>query len=580
MNRRSILTNTENRNNLLDMINVRNLTTKNTLKQSEMLNKYKYQSKELKKFSLNSLKSSINNPNTMSSKNNNNLTEIQLLKYRPKRLVKIKEQGKSKLPFSKIGGLSLDFSKTYSSDDKKNIIKNNDNQSLISKDNEKLMNSNNDNEFKSIYIFKFAKNSEEFNKISKNSELMDDISDRRIFEEAFLKLSKLMENQNKLLFNNFDKNTNNKNSNSNNISVINNFDTTQIKSNYSNNNMKNHYRNQPSNEYPNIFSFTSNNLGPLNNLNNSTSGSFFSQNSNYNMKKLIISWSDFIVLFNKFLSQIFNKFSNCKKENEKYKKKCFRDELKLNTKIKELDDLNKYLKRFDVNMKINQQIQKKKEIDDLHKSFKKKENEYLLLIFRLEDEIRDLTILLDKNKNYYDEYKNISKEIDKSKRQCEILKTKFNRELQETNVKILIEKDNQDELKVKIDDLNETIKEMKKEKEISKKEKIELQAKIKKLEMVIGEKKENILMLNEELEWHMRKLKEVQFNNDNMRNEFSILEKKLMNLEDEKQKEMQNKKKEINNIKKLEPLSPKQYKNEDNNGFPSPITDFTQGNNS
>ena len=578
MNKRSILTNTENRNNLLDMINVRNLTTKNTLKQSEMFNKNKYHSKELKKLSLNSLKSSIKNPNTMSSKNNNNyITEIQLLKYRPKRLVKIKEQGKSKLPISKMGGFSLDFSKTYSSDDKKNIIKNNDNQSLISKDNEKLMNSNNDTEFKSIYIFKFAKNSEEFDKISKNSELMDDINDRRNFEEAFLKLSKLMENQNKLLFNNFDMNTNNKNSNSNNISVINNLDTTQIKTNYSNNNMKNHYRNQPSNEYQNIFSFTSNNLSPLNNLNNSTSGSFFSQNNNYNMKKLIISWSDFIVLFNKFLSQIFNKFSNCKKENEKYKKKCFRDELKLNTKIKELDDLNKYLKRFDVNMKINQQIQKKKEIDDLHKSFKKKENEYLLLIFRLEDEIRDLTILLDKNKNYYDEYKNISKEIDKSKRQCELLKTKFNRELQETNVKILIEKDNQDELKVKIDDLNGTIKEMKKDKEISKKEKIELQAKIKKLEMVIGEKKENIIMLNEELEWHMRKLKEVQFNNDNMKNEFSILEKKLMNLEDEKQKEIQNKKKDI---KKLESLSPKQYKNEDNYGSPSHITDFTQGNNS
>jgi hypothetical protein len=157
MNKRSILTNTENRNNLLDMINVRNLTTKNTLKQSEMFNKNKYHSKELKKLSLNSLKSSIKNPNTMSSKNNNYLTEIQLLKYRPKRLVKIKEQGKSKLPISKMGGFSLDFSKTYSSDDKKNIIKNNDNQSLISKDNEKLMNSNNDTEFKSIYIFKFAK---------------------------------------------------------------------------------------------------------------------------------------------------------------------------------------------------------------------------------------------------------------------------------------------------------------------------------------------------------------------------------------------------------------------------------------
>ena len=86
----------------------------------------------------------------------------------------------------------------------------------------------------------------------------------------------------------------------------------------------------------------------------------------------------------------------------------------------------------------------------------------MILIYKLEDEIRNLTILLEKNKYYYDEYKNISREIDKNKRQRELLKIKFHKELQDTNVKILIEKDNQEELKVKIEKLNERIEEMKK----------------------------------------------------------------------------------------------------------------------
>ena len=579
MNSRNLLTKTDSKKNLLDMINIRNLTTKNILKQSELIKKY--QSKESKKLSLNSLKSLINNPNLMNL-NNNNLTEIHLLKYRPKRAIKLKEQGRPQIPFSRIGGLSLDFEKTYSFDDKKNKMKINDNQNLISQDNEKLMISNNDTEFKSIYFFKFAKNSEEFDKISKNADLMGDNEDKRIFEESFLKLSKLIESQNKLLFNNLDitnNNKNNKNINSNNITVVNNFEFSPIKINSFNSNTKNHFRNQLI-DGMNNFTYTSN-LSPINNPNNSSmiSNSFSSQNYIVNIKKLITYWSDFIAILNKFLSQIFNKYFTFKKEYEKMKKKSYRDELKLNNKLKEVDELNKYLKRFDVNMKINHQIQKENEIKELNKTFKKKENEYIILIYKLEEEIRDLTTLLDKNKNYYDEYKNISKEIDKNKRQSEMLKNKFNRELQETNVKILIEKDIQDELQRKIEDLKKEIKELKKEKEISKKTNIELQAKIKKLEMIIGEKKENIAMLNEEMEWYMRKFQEVQFNNDIIKNEFNILERKLLNLEEEKQKAILNKKKENIINRNLDSLSPKQYKNEDNYGSSSPITNFTQGNN-
>ena len=159
----------------------------------------------------------------------------------------------------------------------------------------------------------------------------------------------------------------------------------------------------------------------------------------------------------------------------------------------------------------------------------------MLSIYKLKDEIKMLTRLLEKNKNYYEEYKSVSKEIGKNKRQFELLKIKFNKELQDSNVKILIEKDFQDELKLKMQELKEEIKEIKLEKEMSKKENIELQAKIKKLEMIINEREENILMIYQELDYYMRKFNEEKFNHNNFKNEFNILEKKIYRLEEERQ---------------------------------------------
>ena len=480
-----------------------------------------------------------------------------------------------------MGGLSLDFDKTFSSDDKRFKNKSNLNQNLITSlsENERLMNSNNDTEFKSMYILKFAKNSEEFNKLKNYVDLIDENNDKIIFQETFSKILKLIENLNKLYLNNMDYNTNN---NSNNLSVINNYETSPVKSSFLNTNLKYENRNKANNNnIINFFTYTSNNLNPYKNMNSTgtTSTNYSSPSYNLNMKKLIMVWSDFLILLNKFLSQIFNECSICKRENKKYKKKVYSDELKLNNKTKELDDIKKYVNRFDVNIKINHQIHKEKEIKEIKKEFKKKENEYMLMIYKLEDEIKDLTLLLEKNKNYYDEYMNISKEIDKNKKQCEILKIKFNKELQDNNVKILIEKDLQDELKIKIEELKEEINEIKKEKEASKKTNIELHAKIKKLEMVITEKEENILMLYEELEHYMRLFNLEKFNHNNLINEFNILEKKIYKIEEENHKEKQMKKNEVNDNKKIELLSPKQYKQDDNFGSPS-ATNFSKNNNS
>ena len=581
MNNSNIIINSNEHKKLTEIIHVSNLNSSQNMKKTEKINKQK-----LKKISLNSIKNRTTNLNALSLRNNN-ITEMHLLKYRPKRLIKLKEQGNCQIPFCNMGGLSLDFEKTFSSDDKRYKINSDLNQNILTNipENERLMNSNNDTEFKSTFIFKFAKNTEEFNKLSTYSELIDDNNEKRIFEETFSKISKLIESQNKLYFNNIDNNTNT--STNNNISVVNNYDVSPLKTNFFNSKYQN--RNKSNNDLINLFTYTSNNLNTYSNLNNTgmTSTNMSSSNNNKNMKKLIIFWSEFIVLINKLLSQIFKELSICKKENINLKKKSYRDELKLNNKINELDDLKKYINRFDINMKINHQIQKAKEIKELKEEFKKKENEYMLLIYKLEEEIKNLTLLLEKNKSYYDQYKNISKEIDKNKRQCEILKIKFNKELQDNNIKILIEKDYQDELKININELKEEINEMKKEKEVSKKVKIELQAKIKKLEMIITEKEENILMLYEELEHYMRLFNLEKFHHNNIINEFNILEKKIYKIEEENHKEKQMKKSELNNNKKLDLLSPKHYKplspihfrNDDNYGSPTP-TNFTQNNNS
>ena len=562
----SILIKTDNTKNLIDMVKVSSLTTRSIPKELEILDKNLH-SQDLKKLSLHSLKSTINNINIMNSKSNN-LTEIHLLKYKPKRLIKLKEQGKSLIPFYKMCGISLDYDKTFNSEEKLKK-KQNTSQNLLNNLSEKeLMNYNNDTEFKSNYIFKFSKNTEIFNKLSNNIDLIDNNTDKRLAKDTFEKLFKLIENQNKLYFNLIDNSVNN----NNNISVINNFDFSPVKTNFTNVNSKN----QNNNMFPNIFTSTSNNIDSMKNLNKSISSSNTTTVPNFNiinMKKVVIFWSDFISAVNKLLSLIFNNFSICKKENEKLKKKTYSDDLKLNNKINELEDLKKYINRLDISMKINHHIQKEKEIKELKQEFKKRENEYMVLIYKLEEEIRDLTVLLDKTKNYYDNYKSISKEIDKNKRQCERLKMRFNKELQDSNVKVLIEKDTQDELKTKINELNQIINEMKLEKEANKKVTIEFQAKIKKLEMIIGEKEENILMINEELEWFMRKLSEEKFNFNNIKTEFNLLERKIVDLE-----EANKHNKENNKIIGINPLSPNQIKTEESLGPPSP-TDFTQGNN-
>ena len=517
---------------------------KSSIIEKKVDNKFKITTKNLQNVSLNILKNTKYNPKILNL-NNNLVNEIPLIKFRPKRLIKINEQGNSKISLTEIGGNPFGNDKTNKSSDKKIILSKRTGRNLLSNLKTGLNISDNfsDNEFKSYYILKFAKNSEDFNKLKTCCDLMIDNLNKRFFIDNFDKLSELIETQNKLYFKNIDFNQNT-NLNENYINnILSNRSPYNSDINYPfnfNETTKNRTRNKSVQDFPcqNIFANTSNNLNYStnitkynNNLINSTYittiSSFNSSNINKNMKSLISNWSELISLLIKFLSIILKDLSIYKTEHFKLERKNISNETQLIKVRKELEELKKYINKFDINNKIYSQMHKENKIKELKKGFNLKENEYKVTIYKLEEEIKSLTNLLDKNKIYYEKYIDLTKEMGKNRKEKELLKIKFNKELQENNVQVLVEKDLKDELYLKIEKLNNEINEINKEKNEEKKAIVELQSIIKKLRLEIIEKKENIMMMNEELEIYINKYFDEKTKHLNILKDLKLLEQKV-----------------------------------------------------
>ena len=484
----------------------------------------------LKKINLISLNSQQNQNDSNIRQNINNLpTEINILKYRPKRLVKINEQGYCKLPFNNIAGSTLDvennnFRSTHS-ENKLKFQRNLKSQILLDNlsKNIKLMKVNDDTEFRAHYILKFAKDTNDFKKMSEHINLINDDDNRRIFNDIIYKITKNINNQTRIYLNN-DYNINN------------NQNPSPRKINLSNENMNNHIRYNSNSNMPNIYSYKTIE-NSHNNLNNSISTSCPISTYRFNMKKLMIYFSDFLTLIHKFLNLIFNEILSYQKENMRLKNISDTNETKLSDKSNELEDLKKYLDKYNINTKINYEIQKIKEIKELKQEFNKKENENLLNRLRLEEQIDSLTRLLDKNKGYYDDYKNISKENDNNIKRRDSLKSKYRKELLESKAKAIIEQECREHLESDITKLNKEIDELKLEREKAKKVNIEKQAKINNLQMTLNESREKLLMLNEELEFYTRRFIEEKFYHENVCKTLEQIETKLLKMEEKKELE-------------------------------------------
>jgi hypothetical protein len=213
-------------------------------------------------------------------------------------------------------------------------------------------------------------------------------------------------------------------------------------------------------------------------------------------------------------------------------KKNYEQDIKLEARIKEIQKLNIFLNRYDIKNQIILKQSKEESVGNLKQVFSEKENLYLISIYKLEQEIKDLTNLLDMNKDIYFKYKESEKKNKINQSINDEMRFAFNKELHDRNIDIAIEKDKQEELIIKIKELEKSIENLKVNEEQYRRDKIEILATIKKLNMNLDEKNECLKMLNEECEDYYIKYINEKNNHNNTIIALHSLENKLLKVKE------------------------------------------------
>ena len=137
------------------------------------------------------------------------------------------------------------------------------------------------------------------------------------------------------------------------------------------------------------------------------------------------------------------------------------------------------------------------------------ENMYTLEFIKLNSEIKDLTLLLEKNKEYYIKYKELAKELENKNLYIKKLNQSLNQVTLDLNIKNEILIDSQNNYEEKISKLKNEINNNIKNLESCQKISIDEKTKIKKLQIIQETLNERLIMLNEEMQsWIYLYLKE------------------------------------------------------------------------
>ena len=95
---------------------------------------------------------------------------------------------------------------------------------------------------------------------------------------------------------------------------------------------------------------------------------------------------------------MFDELNFLKSENLLLKQKLQNQETELNTKTKEINEINKLIIKYDLNSKINIGKQVYMSINNIKNKFTNQESQYVMTIHKLNQEIQNLTESLNKNK--------------------------------------------------------------------------------------------------------------------------------------------------------------------------------------
>ena len=180
-------------------------------------------------------------------------------------------------------------------------------------------------------------------------------------------------------------------------------------------------------------------------------------------KNLISLFYDFTFEYTNILNFLFEEIKIIQNKNIHLENKIFEKENDLGNKLEELNKINEFLKEKDLNLRENEDKKKEHDIKKIKLKATKKENAYIITIYRLEEEIKQLTQLLTKNKIQENELNIVKTEKNEKIQEIDKIRNKFNKEINDLSIKITYLKEQIKELKNQIKELENEKNKLKEE---------------------------------------------------------------------------------------------------------------------
>ena len=208
----------------------------------------------------------------------------------------------------------------------------------------------------------------------------------------------------------------------------------------------------------------------------------------------------FLIKGSKLQKFFIDELHHLKDENLNLNQRINSLENELNQKKNEINDVNKLIIKYDLNTKIKNGKKLESFMDKIRNQFNNKESSYVLTIYKLEQEISNLTELLNQNKNEINDKNDLKENFKKMRKhyEDEIIKMDKINDEKDINIKSLTQRNS--DLNYTIYNLEQEIERFKEKEEKEKEKTIYLNAKIQNLNNIINKNNEEIKSLKNEIE--------------------------------------------------------------------------------
>ena len=215
--------------------------------------------------------------------------------------------------------------------------------------------------------------------------------------------------------------------------------------------------------------------------------------------------SEYNTLLNKCFDLVFNELKELKEKNMELLKANFENDILLNSRNKELKEIQKYLNSNEAKAFFDFTRKKEDIVKKMGLKYTRKESEYIMDLYNLNYEMKELILLLNRNKEYYNKYKELKEKEKSSIKENFYMKAHLTNELEKNEMKYQNEREINIDLNERIMELEDENNKLKDMNENMKLGEIQYDSKIKRLYDIIKEKNENLRMMKEELDSYYNK---------------------------------------------------------------------------